>query len=65
MNGRAARPSAKAFRVLSRAGYVVKTTTGGRSTIVGRTVKQRKTFLGMGYTARVRVKNWTPPWKRR
>ena len=64
MNGRAARPSAGAFRALSRAGYVTRTTRGGRTTIVDRTIKQRKTLLGLGYTARVRVP-WAPPWKRR
>lgn len=62
---RPARPSARAFRALKRAGYVYKTTSRGATTIIGRTVKQRKTFMGLGYTTRVRVKNWIPPWKRR
>jgi len=63
MSNGVARPSRKAFRALSRAGYVVRT-RGARTTVVGKTIKQRKTFLGLGYTARVRVP-WTPPWKRK
>jgi len=49
---------------LRKAGYVYKTTSRGTTIITGRTIKQRKTFMGLGYTTRVRVP-WTPPWKRK
>jgi len=52
MNGRAARPSARAFRALKRAGYITRTTRGGKTTVIGRTVKQKKRFFGYTYTVR-------------
>jgi len=60
MNGRAARPSARAFRALRKAGCVYKTTSRGATIVTGRIIKQRKTFLGLGYTSRKVV-----PLKRR
>lgn len=46
-----ARPSARAFRALKRAGYAYRTTSRGATIIIGRIVKRRKTFLGIGYTS--------------
>ena len=46
-----ARPSRRAFRALSRAGYIVQTGRRG-SRVVGRTVKQKKRFFGYTYTTR-------------
>ena len=64
MSNHFARPSARAFRALKRAGYTYKTTSRGATIITGRTIRQRKTLLGLGYPARVRVP-WIPPWKRK
>ena len=52
MANHAARPSKRAFRALKRAGYAYKTTSRGATRVIGRIVKQRKTFLGLGYTSR-------------
>ena len=52
MANHAARPSKKALRALSRAGYAYRTSSRGATTVVGRVVKQRKTFMGLGYTSR-------------
>ena len=62
MNGRVpvAKPSARAFRALKRAGYAYKTTSRGATKVTGRIIRQRKTFMGLGYTSRKVV-----PLKRR
>lgn len=52
---RFARPSRKALRALRRAGYITRTTHGGRTTVVGRVVRHTRRFLGMKYTVRKRV----------